>query len=231
MNAQNDQHINWRDYVDLILGQIERRFEERDEAVRAALEAHKESTELAFAATEKQTSQSSVQIQQRFEAQEKAVAAALAASDRAVSKAEAATERRLEGMNEFRDALNDYSRTLMPRPEFEASHRETKEKLEAMAARITDRNMMPRTESEKMHTELKERLEQLTTRMSARDLMPRAESEKMHADTKEKLEALTVRVNARDAKGAGRHELWAYGVGAVGIVVAVVTIMNKLFGE
>jgi hypothetical protein len=45
--------------------------------------------------------------QQRFDDQTRAIDAAFAASKEAVAKAEAATERRLEGMNEFRDALQD----------------------------------------------------------------------------------------------------------------------------
>ncbi len=60
--------------------------------------------------------------QERFTAMRTAVDAALAAADRAVSKAEAATERRFEGVNEFRAALSDQSRTLMPRTEYVVQH-------------------------------------------------------------------------------------------------------------
>lgn len=56
-------------------------------------------------------------IEVGLDAQSKAVAAALAASDRAVTKAELASEKRFEGVNEFRAALDDRQRTLMPRME------------------------------------------------------------------------------------------------------------------
>lgn len=72
----------------------------------------------------------------RFTAQEKAVSAALFSADRAVSKAEASTERRLEGMNEFRNALGDYSRTLMPRPEAEGMIKAVTEKIDALTKRV-----------------------------------------------------------------------------------------------
>jgi hypothetical protein len=55
----------------------------------------------------------------RFEAQEKAVNAALAAAERAVTKAEIASEKRFDSVNEFRAALGDSSRLLMPRSEAE----------------------------------------------------------------------------------------------------------------
>lgn len=68
--------------------------------------------------------------------QEKAVAAALAAADRAVSKAEAASEKRFEGVNEFRAALADNFRTLMPRAEAEQAVRALNEKLDVLTARV-----------------------------------------------------------------------------------------------
>jgi hypothetical protein len=50
---------------------------------------------------------------ERFDAQEKAVAAALAAAKEAVIKAEVATEKRLEGVNEFRQSLEDQQKTFV----------------------------------------------------------------------------------------------------------------------
>lgn len=72
----------------------------------------------------------------RFEAQEKAVAAALASADRAVAKAESATEKRFESVNEFRAALSDSSRLLMPRSEAEISNKVLSEKIEVLTARL-----------------------------------------------------------------------------------------------
>lgn len=90
---------------------VESRFEQQDKAVAAALAA-----------------------------QERAVAAALAAADRAVSKAEAASEKRFEGVNEFRAALADNFRTLMPRAEAEQAMRGLNEKLDILTARVNARD-------------------------------------------------------------------------------------------
>lgn len=73
-------------------------------------------------------------------AQEKAVTAALAAADRAVAKAEAASERRFESINEFRGALADSARLLMPRQESEQLHRTTAEKIDVLTARVNARD-------------------------------------------------------------------------------------------
>lgn len=87
----------------------------------------------------------------RFEAQEKAVAAALAAqekavtaalnaADRAVAKAEAASERRFESINEFRGALADSARLLMPRSESEQNFRAMTEKIDDVIKRVNARD-------------------------------------------------------------------------------------------
>jgi hypothetical protein len=73
-------------------------------------------------------------------AQEKAVAAALAAADRAVAKAEMAAEKRFESVNEFRSALADNFRTLMPRSESEQALKALTEKLDALTVRVNSRD-------------------------------------------------------------------------------------------
>src|ERR1700679_3563652 len=72
----------------------------------------------------------------RFDAQEKAVNAALAAADRAVNKAEVASEKRFENMNEFRGALADSARLLMPRSEYEQAQKTLSDKVEKMETRL-----------------------------------------------------------------------------------------------
>jgi hypothetical protein len=76
----------------------------------------------------------------RFDAQEKAVNAALAASDRAVNKAEMASEKRFDAVNEFRAALNDSSRLLMPRSESEQSYKVLANKIETLESRQNARD-------------------------------------------------------------------------------------------
>jgi hypothetical protein len=90
---------------------VDNRFEAQDKAVAAALAA-----------------------------QEKAVTAALAAADRAVAKAEAASERRFESMNEFRGALSDSARLLMPRLEAEQQFRALTEKIDQITKRVNSRD-------------------------------------------------------------------------------------------
>lgn len=120
-------------------------------------------------------------VDNRFEAQEKAVAAALtaqkeavsaalAAADRAVAKAESASDKRFDSVNEFRGALADNFRTLMPR----------------------------------------------------------SESEQARAIINEKIDALTARVNQREDRGQGRGDVWAYVVGAVGLIAAIISIVFAL---
>lgn len=90
---------------------VDNRFEAQDKAVAAALAA-----------------------------QEKAVTAALAAADRAVAKAEAASERRFESINEFRGALADSARLLMPRSEAEQQMRAMTDKIDDVTNRVNARD-------------------------------------------------------------------------------------------
>ena len=76
----------------------------------------------------------------RFDAQEKAVNAALAAADRAVNKAEVASEKRFENMNEFRGALADSARLLMPRAEVEQSLKVLSNKVDMLEHRVNSRD-------------------------------------------------------------------------------------------
>jgi molecular chaperone DnaK (HSP70) len=55
--------------------------------------------------------------QQRFEAQTQGITAAMSAAEKAITKADNATEKRFDGVNEFRGALDDYTKTLAPRSE------------------------------------------------------------------------------------------------------------------
>lgn len=76
----------------------------------------------------------------RFDAQEKAVNAALAASDRAVNKAEMASEKRFDSVNEFRAALADSARLLMPRAESEQAVKVLADKLSTIESRLNSRD-------------------------------------------------------------------------------------------
>lgn len=60
---------------------------------------------------------------ERFIAQEHAVTAALAAAEKATSKAEENAAKKADAQNEWRQAMNDRERILMPRLEQEALNR------------------------------------------------------------------------------------------------------------
>jgi len=62
-------------------------------------------------------------------AQKEAVGIAQDAADRAMVKAENASDARFAGVNEFRQSLNDYQRTLMPRTESEIRFKAIEDKV------------------------------------------------------------------------------------------------------
>lgn len=95
-----------------IINEMDKRYEQRDQARQEALAA-------ALAAAEK------------------AVQAALAAADRAVSKAELAAERRFENVNEFRGQLADQASTFMPRTEAAVELANLREKIDAQSVFIS----------------------------------------------------------------------------------------------
>jgi hypothetical protein len=68
---------------------------------------------------------------------ERAIAAALASVDKSQAKADAAMEKRFEGVNEFRGVLADQSMRMLPRVEYEATHKSLTEKIDAVASTVT----------------------------------------------------------------------------------------------
>ena len=65
---------------------------------------------------------------------------ALAASDKAISKAELATDKRFDAVNEFRAALGDQSRELMPRSEYQVQHKSLSDRIDIVTATVTTLN-------------------------------------------------------------------------------------------
>lgn len=77
--------------------------------------------------------------EQRFVSQQREVGLALAAVKEASSKEETATEKRFEGVNEFRAALSDQQRTLMPRAESELLIKSLDERITRMAFTLSEK--------------------------------------------------------------------------------------------
>jgi len=103
---------------------------ERDTQLRAHADANLETSRLAREQLIILIEEHDKRYTQRFDAQQQAMSAALAAAEKAVSKAETASEKRFESVNEFRAALGDQTRDLMPRAEVEARFGSLTEKID-----------------------------------------------------------------------------------------------------
>lgn len=77
--------------------------------------------------------------EQRFAAQEKATEVAVAGAREAGIKAENAIEKRLENTNEWRDAMNDRDRNLLPRQEYDRAHIDLEKRLEEYKKAMDER--------------------------------------------------------------------------------------------
>lgn len=71
-----------------------------------------------------------------LQSQKEANFQALASSKEAVQKAEASSERRFESVNEFRSALSDQQRNLMPRTEVAAVMQAMQDKIDGLTHRL-----------------------------------------------------------------------------------------------
>jgi hypothetical protein len=78
-------------------------------------------------------------LEQLIAGQDKAVQIAMTASDRAVTKAETAAEKRFESVNEFRAALADNARLLMPRAESETIFKNQSGRHDSDMATVSDK--------------------------------------------------------------------------------------------
>lgn len=76
------------------------------------------------------------QLDERKVAQEFAINAALLSAKEAVLKAEIATEKRFEGVNEFRQSLNDQQALFMPREVSDAQISELRKQIAALTTRL-----------------------------------------------------------------------------------------------
>lgn len=116
--------IALREYVEAL-------FDQKDKALDAALATSKEAVVKAETATDRIAARALAdqealrdQMGERLESLRRELQSATSNQKEAVQKAENATERRLEGMNEFRNALSDQGKLMMPRREYEQAHQE-----------------------------------------------------------------------------------------------------------
>jgi len=131
MSGETEQQVSgWtvstlNQYMNDLIVQMDRRYQERFEAQTKALDA-------AFLA--QQTA-----MQAALLAAEKAVQTALSAAEKAVTKAEIANEKRFDSVNEFRSTLSDQASRLMPRTESEARLGSIAEKVDSTVIVMTER--------------------------------------------------------------------------------------------
>jgi len=71
-----------------------------------------------------------------FEEREIRNAQRFASQEEAVKKAEASTEKRLESVNEFRNTLRDQQTSFLPRPEYEAAHKDLVNQITVLNSRM-----------------------------------------------------------------------------------------------
>lgn len=111
MPEKDTDSVFWKDYVDLIFANLEKRFTER----QTTLDVHYDS---------------------RFDSLKEASSSALNAASLAVAKAEMAAEKRFESVNEFRSTLADQQRNLMPRSEVDVMFKSMVEKITTLEKQI-----------------------------------------------------------------------------------------------
>lgn len=130
---------------------------ERDRRYGERFDAQQEAVKIAIVAA-------AARFNDHLEAVKEANEAAFESSNKAIEKAEYAQAKRNEVANEFRAQLGDQAATLMPRKEYETSHRSLEDKLEARVHIVDTRleevrrsvvdlntSMMPRTEVRLLH--------------------------------------------------------------------------------
>lgn len=113
--------IPLRDYLSSRVDQLQQLMDERDRQYAQRFAAQQEA------------------VQAALQAAKEAVANALSAAKEAVTKAEDASNKRFEGVNEFRQSLDDLSRLQMPRAEAEARFDGIEEKVSGVVSRLDNR--------------------------------------------------------------------------------------------
>lgn len=128
MSGETERNISgWttdtlKDHLSALIGVTETRLEAADQAAELR-------NEQRFIAQQQA-------IKDALISQKEAVAAALVAAEKAVLVAETNSEKWRDNSNEWRGAMNDRERTLMPRAEAEARYKSIDDKQEAVAARM-----------------------------------------------------------------------------------------------
>jgi hypothetical protein len=218
--------LDLREYVERLLTEMDRRYQERFEAQTKALDA-------AFLAQQ-------VAMQAALAAAEKAVSTAMQAAEKAVNKAETAAERRFESVNEFRQQLADQAASFMPRSEAEqrlAAITENyqqlieSQKIAIDAALTAADKAVTKAEiaTEKRFESVNEFRGQLADQ--TKSFITREEFATVRESLTEKIDLLKDTSSATSGRSAGLDKAWGYLIGATGVLIALVLLVLRATGK
>lgn len=146
----------------------------------------------------------------QFADSEKAVISALIATKENGNKADQTNEKRFDAVNESYSKLSEQQTKLLARTEYESNHRALIEKIDGVESRIN------RTEGASniyvTQTDLTTALDNQSTKF---EIM---------------LRPVVTFMNSQQGKSSGLSQGWGFAFGVVGIIIAILTVMFKLFG-
>ena len=182
---------------------IERVLDERDRRYEQRWVSQEDAVRLALVGVNKEMIERMRQVREETQA-------AMLASDKAISKAEDATERRFAAVNGFQAAISDQNASFARRREVDAIANGLTEKVEAGTAASTAR------------------YEAAVTRLAtlAEDIVALKVATARVAALEETLRAQKERLDKTEGHGQGSAALWGYIVGAVGLILTIVTLAN-----
>ena len=181
---------------------LQRQINQLREDTLAHLAADRALTDAKFVTFRTLIDSSAEKVALALDASNTAINKQEAVTDRALTKQENATEKRFESVNEFRQQLNDQTKTFISRLEVEASINQFTIRLRELADLTS--TLMPRTESVALSERNSERIADLQTRVT---------------------KAETAAQSAQTSKGS----IMAIISLGVAIIVAVVIVANAVF--
>lgn len=220
-----ERHRGHVDHMAMLLVERDRRYSER-------FKAQEEARRMALDAVNREFHEHIVQV--RSETQ-----AALVSSERAIGKSETANEKRFESVNEFRQQLADQAALFIPRREAEALVATLGEKVATSVSRIeltaTRADLAAQVASAAAAIEGVEkssltRYEAAQARMTgiAEDIVALKVFQSRVAGLEQLVQSQKERLDKTEGKGQGGQALWGYLVGAIGLILTIVTLANVL---
>lgn len=211
---------------------IERVLDERDRRYEQRWLSQEDAVRLALVNVNKEMLERMRQIREE-------TAAAMLASDKAITKAEDATEKRFEQVNAFREQLNTQAGLFAQRREVDAMSAALADKVFALTSRLdgcASRDEVVQFAETAKAASVAEGKASLTrydsaiTRLAtiAEDVVSLKVAVGRIAALEQIIAAQKERLDKTEGKGQGTTALWGYLVGAVGLILTIVTLANVL---